>query len=76
MKAAVELRHLGHLVLGLKAARIGQQPERRFCDSFVLLAHFRSRAAEGRAVGPEPEYGDDVRSEVFRLRLEMVRAGA
>ena len=76
MKTAVELRHLGHLVLGLKATRIGQQPQHGCRDSLLLLAHFRSRAAEGRAVGPEPEHGDNVRSEVFCLRLQMVRAGA
>ena len=76
MKAPVELGHLGHLVPRLKTARVGEQPQPRRGEPLLLLAHFRGRAAEGRAIGTETKYGDDAGAEIPCLRFQTSAAGA
>src|SRR5688572_8735548 len=57
--------------MGVDAAGIGQQPDRRGRQAFRLKAEHRLRPGERRSIGGKPKKGYETRTKATHLSLEQ-----
>src|SRR5262245_19863076 len=72
---AEERGEVGRLVVGVQAARVGQDPDPRAADGLGLKAEPRAWPGEGSPIGADAEEGEDARAVAPGLGREPPPTG-